>query len=249
MSVKVLAVYHASFTQLLWLDADSVPARDPSWVFASGEFTRTGSIFWQDWSTDPHWLSAEFMHAYGLEMRVGDRELEAGQFALDKIRCWVPLNVALYLNLNFRHFYRRMYGDKDTWRLAFRLSRHPLGLAPHPADVLGSLEPLEPLRRLEPLDAARPEAGSSLRGGPVRGGGGRFCGSAMLHLDEDGAPAFIHRTLQTLPSSPTPGPWEAGGPASGVQDATHAADDAHDAHDAPAPPPAGDGASPPEGPG
>ncbi len=79
----------------------------------------------------------------------------------------------MYLNSRFDHFYRHMYGDKDTWRLAFRLAGRPLGLATRPPDVLG-------------------------RGDPS----GRFCGSAMVHYGPAGRPAWIHRTLQTLVCPP-----------------------------------------------
>ena len=179
--VKALAVYHSSFSKCIWLDTDALPARDPAWVFDTAEFREKGNIFWQDWSTDPHWITKDFFQAYGLNMRIGDRELEAGQFALDKSRCWVPLNVALYLNINFQHFYRRMYGDKDTWRLAFLLVREPLGLAPYPAQVIGSNS---------------------------KGISASFCGNTMLHLDDAGSPAFFHRTLQTYPSVQTPIPYD-----------------------------------------
>lgn len=173
--LKAFAVVHASFEELLWLDADSVPAQNPEFLFDGEVMGRFGSHFWPDWSTDPHWLTPSFFTAYGLEMKEGERELEAGQFLLLKPRCWVALQVVLYLNTHFRHFYRRMYGDKDTWRLAFRLARTPIGLNPLPADLLGRRDP-----------------------------SGVFCGSAMAHVTPAGADAFYHRTLQTLPSHPTP---------------------------------------------
>jgi hypothetical protein len=79
------------------------------------------------------------------------------------------------MSLHHRHFYRHMYGDKDTWRLAFALARRPAHLVASPPDVLGAPDPSR-----------------------------RFCGTAMLHRDAAGQPAWVHRTLQTLVSSPPP---------------------------------------------
>ncbi len=120
--IKAFAVLHSSFEEVLWLDSDSVPASDVSQAFESTAFRQLGSLFWQDWSRDPHWLSAQFLAAYGLHMQHGERELEAGQFVLCKRRCWTALQMVVYMNRHFVHFYRRLYGDKDTWRLAFKVS-------------------------------------------------------------------------------------------------------------------------------
>jgi len=121
--IKAFAVLHSSFEEVLWLDSDSVPASDVSKAFESSAFRQHGSLFWQDWSRDPHWLTPQFLAAYGLHMQHGERELEAGQFVLCKRRCWTALQMVVYMNRHFVHFYRRLYGDKDTWRLAFKVRR------------------------------------------------------------------------------------------------------------------------------
>ena len=175
--IKAFAVLHSSFEQVLWLDSDAVPATNVTHVFSSETFNKHGSLFWQDWSRDPHWLTPQFMAAYGLHMHVGERELEAGQFVLWKRRTWHALQLVLYMNRNFPHFYRRLYGDKDTWRLAFKLAKTKMGLVSHAADVLGA------------YDAT-----------------GSLCGNTMLHKDEAGDPFTLHRTLQTLPGVCTPLP-------------------------------------------
>ena len=119
--IKAFAVLHASFEEVLWLDCDSVPASDVGKALDSSTYRAHGCLFWQDWSRDPHWLTPDFMAAYGLEMVAGERELEAGQLVLHKRRCWTPLQMVLYMNRHFAHFYRRLYGDKDTWRVAFKV--------------------------------------------------------------------------------------------------------------------------------
>ena len=84
--MKAFAVLHSSFEQVLWLDSDAVPARNLTTLFDNSLFQRHGSLFWQDWSLDPHWLTAEWMAVYGMQMRAGEREVEAGQFVLQAPR-------------------------------------------------------------------------------------------------------------------------------------------------------------------
>mmetsp|Transcript_21930 Transcript_21930/g.34354 ORF Transcript_21930/g.34354 Transcript_21930/m.34354 type:complete len:394 (-) Transcript_21930:545-1726(-) len=175
--MKAQAVLRSSFEEVLWIDTDSVPYGDVSRLFEAADYTEFGSLFWQDWSTDPHWLTAEFMKSYGVTMIEGEREMEAGQFLISKSRCWTTLQVVSYMNVNWQHYFRRMYGDKDTWRFAFKLTNQRQGLAPFPADLLGRRDP-----------------------------SGRFCGNTMMHKDPSSRPAFLHRTLQSIPGLPTPSP-------------------------------------------
>ncbi|EKX53390.1 hypothetical protein GUITHDRAFT_49323, partial [Guillardia theta CCMP2712] len=139
--IKAFAVVFSSFEEVIWLDSDVVPLRNPLELFSSALYSAHGNVFWQDWSRDPHWISRDFLAAYGLRMEDGERELEAGQFAVSKRRAWRALQVVLYINSHFMHFYRRMYGDKDSWRLAFKLARLPLGRVARAADAVGLLDP------------------------------------------------------------------------------------------------------------
>ena len=175
--IKAFAVLHSTFEEVLWLDTDTVPASNMTSAFDSVIYQEHGSLFWQDWSCDPHWLSPDFMAAYGVRMQEGEREFEAGQFLLSKRRAWVPLLIVLHMTRHFDHFYRRLYGDKDTWRLAFKIAGVDVGLAPLAPDALGADDP-----------------------------SGRQCGNTMLHKNEAGNVFTLHRTLQTLPSTPTPLP-------------------------------------------
>ena len=46
---KMYAVYHSHFEQVLFMDADNTAARDPTYLFHSKQFRRTGAIFWPDY--------------------------------------------------------------------------------------------------------------------------------------------------------------------------------------------------------
>ena len=45
---KSRAVLHARFDELLFLDADSHPLRDPTYLFAADLYKQHGAIFWRD---------------------------------------------------------------------------------------------------------------------------------------------------------------------------------------------------------
>ncbi|KAF4127565.1 putative Mannosyltransferase [Phytophthora infestans] len=50
---KIHAIYYSSFDRVLFLDSDNVPVRDPSFLFTSPEFVKSGAIFWPDfWHPD-----------------------------------------------------------------------------------------------------------------------------------------------------------------------------------------------------
>src|SRR4029079_599122 len=47
--LKSYALLHSSFKEVLLLDADNVPIRDPAFLFEEPAYKATGSIFWPDY--------------------------------------------------------------------------------------------------------------------------------------------------------------------------------------------------------
>ncbi len=45
---KVFALLHSRFREVLLLDSDSLPLRDPAALFASPQYLRDGNLFWPD---------------------------------------------------------------------------------------------------------------------------------------------------------------------------------------------------------
>lgn len=133
--LKPFALLHSGFEQALLLDADNVPAVDPSYLFDSSEFARTGVVFWPDrWRKpgDPHrHLQPEAWSVCGLSPR-NEPECESGQVLIDKRRCHRALRVALHLNEHSEYYYRYFYGDKDTYRVGCRLCDTPYTIVPVP---------------------------------------------------------------------------------------------------------------------
>ena len=136
---KVVSIYHSRFREVLYLDADQVPVRDPSFLFDEPQYQRHGAVFWPDLRNGPGYdITAEGFDACGLPApgksrlphhdKPSDyRPVESGQVLIDKSKVWTELTHCLYLNEHEDFFYPSpsgkrpwlCYGDKSLWLLAW----------------------------------------------------------------------------------------------------------------------------------
>jgi len=131
--LKPYAILHAPYREVLLLDADNVPVRDPSFLFATVPFQRTGALFWPDQGRDPR--SATIWRSCDVPVP-SEPEFESGQLVMDKARCAPALRLALWFNEQSDFYYRFLHGDKDTFQLAFRTLNAAYALVPHPPELL-----------------------------------------------------------------------------------------------------------------
>jgi len=47
--IKVAAWVNSAFEEIIGLDSDVMPVRDPTYLFETAVYKRTGQIFWPDW--------------------------------------------------------------------------------------------------------------------------------------------------------------------------------------------------------
>jgi ADP-heptose:LPS heptosyltransferase len=131
--LKPYAILYSPFREVLFLDADNVPVRNPEVLFDTPEFRGTGALFWPDYGqlekTQVIWDSC------GLP-RPETPEFESGQIVLDKGRCAAALRLALWFNEHSDFYYRYLHGDKETFHLAFRKLKQPFSLVPTPIHPL-----------------------------------------------------------------------------------------------------------------
>jgi hypothetical protein len=131
---KPYAVMHSRFREVLFLDADNCAVRDPSFLFDAPEYRETGAVFWSDPVAMTGRLGGRELRAdYGLEP--GGEEFESGQFIVDRQRCWRALALTLHVNELSGYYYRFLFGDKETFRLAFDAVRQPYRLVGQPPDA------------------------------------------------------------------------------------------------------------------
>jgi alpha 1,2-mannosyltransferase len=168
---KQLAMLASGFQEVLFLDADNLPLRDPSFLFEEPLYTDTGLLMWPDfWGCE---TKAGVWEALNIPAHMRPKgSHESGQVVLDKQRAWQPLLLAIYLNMRGDVFYPLLsdigQGDKETLPLAWLgLRRGEYGLVPHGV-------------------------------GAVHADDGQDRGTAMLQRSPDGMPLFLHVHLPKI---------------------------------------------------
>ncbi|WP_337660506.1 hypothetical protein [Anderseniella sp. Alg231-50] len=127
--LKALALKHSSFEEVILLDADQVPLGNPAAILDWREYAETGAVFWPDIvhiaAENPVW------QLLGLTP-VQVQSWESGQLCINKKLHWRAVNLVLAINERAETFYQLVYGDKDTFLLAWQLTKSSFSLVPHP---------------------------------------------------------------------------------------------------------------------
>ncbi|KAI9347766.1 mannosyltransferase putative-domain-containing protein [Zopfochytrium polystomum] len=190
---KLDAILAAPYEQVLFLDPDVMPLRDPSFLFDSHAFARHGALFWPDL---PRRNRASIMwRVMGLledevaakgeaqqTTRVNELlEVESGIVLVDKRRAWRGLKLAEHMAAEGRYYFKHFHGDKETFFWGFKASGTPFFQNPNYLYMVGRL-----------VSSDHP-----LGGAPARSSGGghitlpigtRFCGQSMVQLDFEDSP-------------------------------------------------------------
>ncbi len=121
--LKVFATLHCSFAELLYLDADSYPCRNPEFLFDRAEYKTHGAIFWPDVLKVDDRLK---WSAFGVcdPRKLGS--IESGQYVINKQKCWQPLNLAWFYNDHSDYYYKYCHGDKHTFEVAWTRCDTPI---------------------------------------------------------------------------------------------------------------------------
>merc|ERR1711871_1816027 len=123
-SLKAMAGYHAQsqFEHMLWLDVDNTLLVAPETLFESEEYKASGSTFWPDFMQG--WVHDEIYEVLteGKHTPAQVADTESGQFLLNTCQHQDVLEYMQALNENADVTYDQMFGDKDSYRLAFALA-------------------------------------------------------------------------------------------------------------------------------
>jgi len=121
-NLKSLAIIKSAFKEVLFVDADNICVKDPTFLFSCPEYLDNGALFWPDyWKTsadNPIWRITE-------SDQYQSQEQESGQLLIDKERCWQALNLCCFFNSNSKDYYKMLHGDKDTFRFAWFALKAP----------------------------------------------------------------------------------------------------------------------------
>lgn len=130
--LKPYAMIHSSFQEILSLDADNMPLQDPTFLFETPQYKKTGAIFWPDFgSLEP---DREIWKICHVQYR-NEPEFESGQIVIDKQRCWRALQLTMHQNEYSDFYYQHVHGDKETFHMAWRMLDQEYAMVAHP--ILG----------------------------------------------------------------------------------------------------------------
>ncbi|GAA5960708.1 hypothetical protein JCM3765_007298 [Sporobolomyces pararoseus] len=126
--IKGSAFTSSSFTEILYLDSDSIPTRSPEFSFDSKEFKEYGAVFWGDFWKDTK--ENGIWRVLGIQCR-DEWTMESGQVLIDKSRHLDALILLEYWLKDWRFWFRFSDGDKDLLRYAFLLLRKRWSIPSH----------------------------------------------------------------------------------------------------------------------
>jgi alpha 1,2-mannosyltransferase len=186
-AIKVMAIYRSAFREVLWIDSDNVPIREPEFLFDDPEYRVKGSLFWRDVSGADR---ARYWHPGApcwtlFRVPYNDsEEFETGQLLVDKDRCWSEFALTVHFNLRHDLYYRVVQGDKDTFRFAWQQVALRRGQGMRQVNYLEGPDTPYGFMPFGPFHIGEPN--------PWRKWGG---GSVMQQRDREGRPLFNHRTI------------------------------------------------------
>ncbi|KIR96527.1 hypothetical protein L804_06006 [Cryptococcus deuterogattii 2001/935-1] len=169
--LKAIAVVQCPWQEVLYVDSDSIPTRDPSYMFDAPNYKRLGV-----WATPDYWKTSAnnpIWAIMGVKCR-NEWEMETGQMFVDKKRHLDVFLLVQYMLENHHFWFAFSDGDKDIFRWALLALRKRWAV---PGRWVGA--------------AALPSGTAS----------GEFCAHTMLQHDSWGEPLFVHyNLLKQIPS-------------------------------------------------
>lgn len=119
--LKPFSTLHSNFNEVLYLDADNIPFKDPTYLFDLSDYKQLGSIFWPDLAPNKRkeWLPPICWENIGLQYR-DEVDFETGQYLINTTKCFKELNITMWMNEHSDWFYKFVFGDKSTFHLAWR---------------------------------------------------------------------------------------------------------------------------------
>ena len=146
-ALKPLALLFSAFEEVLWLDADNLALRDPTFLFDSPAVPPDAPLLlWRDfWDGSGAPDAAAILAGGGGEASFAAAMLhtcESGQLLLRKSKGWPVLMLVVYLNLQSPLYYRLLssymgMGDKETWPAAAAALHAPAAWVSVPPGALG----------------------------------------------------------------------------------------------------------------
>ncbi|TMW61351.1 hypothetical protein Poli38472_012542 [Pythium oligandrum] len=172
---KIHAIHESTFDDVLFLDADNVPVKDPTYLFDLPEYQRTGALFWPDFWHPNHTIfnihERSLVWEY-LDLDVVDMfEQESGQLLINRQKSTIPMALTKFYAFhrpNLLEKFKIVHGDKDLFRFAWIKSNVSYSMVQYAPAIAGNLI------------------------------NDMFCGQTMVQHDPRGDIIFLHRNAKKL---------------------------------------------------
>lgn len=142
--LKAYALIHSQFQEVLYIDADSIPLSDPSYLFQDDQYRSTGALLWRDPLYGPVSPSQEVIQKYcGLKSEFLE-PIESGHLLFNKRAVWNELMLVWAMNEESSIWFSIVYGDKDLYTLAWHKLGRTFLLCPSPVSRLAGVVQPDP---------------------------------------------------------------------------------------------------------
>ena len=126
--LKPYSIILSRFEEVLLIDADNHPAKDPTFLFDDPDYRKTGALFWPDRMR--HGKNSSLWELFDVPYR-DEWAHETGQIVLNKRKCWHALQISMHLNEHSNFHYQHSHGDTATFRFALHALEQDFSLIPH----------------------------------------------------------------------------------------------------------------------
>ena len=181
---KPYAIAYSHFDQVLFLDSDNFPIKDPTYLFDTEEFRSNTAMFWKDfWSPkrNDYVLTEDSLvwELLGIDSSTAkqEMEMESGQMLIDRPKSIDALHALMFLTQTFSEWLEPLvlvWGDKDLFRLAWHMTHTPFHYIAQPPSLAGK----DVVLKFLSYD--------------------KVCGITMVQHDPLGDPIFFHRNIAKL---------------------------------------------------
>lgn len=160
---KPYALVHSRFEEVISLDADNTPIRNPEYLFETEAYRETGALFWPDFFlAPPNTAWQELAQCDPVETL----QQESGQMVIDRKRHRDCLETVLKMNERYWEIHSLLWGacgDKDTFQLSWYRHRSCFRMVPFFPGSCGYME------------------------------NGNYRSNSMVQHDCGGEPLFLHK--------------------------------------------------------
>eukprot|EP00039_Didymoeca_costata_P015672 m.270942 g.270942 ORF g.270942 m.270942 type:complete len:752 (+) comp16265_c1_seq72:1184-3439(+) len=136
---KIIAVMKAPLDQIIWLDCDAFPVRDPEYLFEDAEFQKTGAMFWGDvekhyhFERLPQMLERESVSPknFPLDQWWTFSGFDSGTLVIEPAKVEPQLQKLSTMGKDFSNWEAYTTGDKELWHFAWMLLDTNYTLVPY----------------------------------------------------------------------------------------------------------------------